>query len=64
MNGVFGQGSERHIAHWRTVKSVTVFEVKEKGFKEEHLGDEQRPGQTNKVGEKFKEMKYGAAKDK
>ena len=36
LNGVFGQGSERHIARWRTVKSVTVFEVKEKGFKEVH----------------------------
>jgi hypothetical protein len=36
LNGVFGQGSERHIARWRTVKSVTVFEVKEKGFKEIH----------------------------
>jgi Uncharacterised methyltransferase family (DUF6094) len=35
-NGVFGQGSERHIARWRTVKSVTVFEVKEQGFKEIH----------------------------
>ena len=36
LNGVFGEGSERHIARWRTVKSVTVFEVKEKGFKEIH----------------------------
>ena len=36
LNGVFGQGSERHIARWRTVKSVTVFEVKEQGFKEIH----------------------------
>jgi hypothetical protein len=36
LNGVFGQESERHIARWRTVKSVTVFEVKEKGFKEIH----------------------------
>jgi hypothetical protein len=36
LNGVFGQGSERHIARWRTVKSVTVFEVKENGFKEMH----------------------------
>jgi hypothetical protein len=34
LNGVFGQGSDRHIARWRTVKSVTVFEVKEQGFKE------------------------------
>jgi hypothetical protein len=36
LNGVFGQGSDRHIARWRTVKSVTVFEVKEQGFKEVH----------------------------
>jgi hypothetical protein len=36
LNGVFGQGSDRHIARWRTVKSVTVFEVKEDGFKEIH----------------------------
>jgi hypothetical protein len=27
LNGVFGEGSERHIARWRTVKTVTVFEV-------------------------------------
>jgi hypothetical protein len=36
LNGVFGQGSDRHIARWRTVKSVTIFEVKENGFKEIH----------------------------
>jgi hypothetical protein len=36
LNGVFGQGSDRHIARWRTVKSVTVFEAKEQGFKEIH----------------------------
>ena len=36
LNGVFGQGSDRHIDRWRTVKSVTVFEVKEQGFKEIH----------------------------
>jgi hypothetical protein len=36
LNGVFGEGSERHIARWRTVKTVTVFEVKEDGFKEIH----------------------------
>jgi hypothetical protein len=36
LNGVFGEGSERHIARWRTVKTVTVFEVKEKGFTEIH----------------------------
>jgi hypothetical protein len=36
LNGVFGEGSQRHIARWRTVKTVTVFEVKEDGFKEIH----------------------------
>jgi hypothetical protein len=36
LNGVSVQGSDRHIARWRTVKSVTVFEVKENGFKEIH----------------------------
>jgi Uncharacterised methyltransferase family (DUF6094) len=36
LNGVFGQGNERHIARWRSVKSVTVFEVKEKGYTEVH----------------------------
>ena len=36
LNGVFGQGGERHIARWRSVKSVTVFEVKEKGYTEVH----------------------------
>jgi tRNA1(Val) A37 N6-methylase TrmN6 len=36
LNGVFGQGNERHIARWRTVKSVTTFEVEEDGYKEVH----------------------------
>jgi hypothetical protein len=36
LNGVFGQGQERHIARRRSVKSVTVFEVKEKGYTEVH----------------------------
>lgn len=36
LNGVFGQGDERHIARWRSVKSVTVFEVEEKGYTEVH----------------------------
>jgi hypothetical protein len=36
LNGVFGHGEERHIARWRSVKSVTVFEVKEKGYTEVH----------------------------
>jgi hypothetical protein len=25
LNGVFGQGDERHIARWRSVKHVTTF---------------------------------------
>ncbi len=36
LNGVFGQGEDRHIARWRSVKSETVFEVKEKGYTEIH----------------------------
>ena len=36
LNGVVGQGDKRHIARWRSVKSVTVFEVKEKGYTEVH----------------------------
>jgi hypothetical protein len=34
------------------------------GMGEEGIGDDQRPGAANKVGEKFKDMKYGAGKDK
>jgi hypothetical protein len=29
LNGVFGQGEERHIARWRSVKHVTEFEEEE-----------------------------------
>jgi len=36
LNGVFGQGNERHIARWRTVKRITTFEVEEDGYKEVH----------------------------
>jgi hypothetical protein len=36
LNGVFGQGDQRHMARWRSVKSVTVFRVKEKGYTEVH----------------------------
>jgi hypothetical protein len=36
LNGVFGQGKDRHIARWRTVKSITTFEVEEDGYKEVH----------------------------
>jgi hypothetical protein len=42
---VFGHGSDRHIARWRTVKSVTVFEVKENGFRQIH----QRERFTNEL---------------
>lgn len=37
---------------------------KEKGFSSDDLGDEQRSWQPSKLGEKFKEMKYGDARDK
>src|SRR5260370_9584293 len=36
LNGVFGQGVDRHIARWRSVKHVTTFEVKQQGSKEIH----------------------------
>ncbi len=36
LNGVFGEGRDRHIARWRTVKSVSTFEVAENGYKEIH----------------------------
>jgi predicted RNA methylase len=36
LNGVFGQGSDRHIARWRTVKYVTTFEEKEDDYREIH----------------------------
>ncbi len=36
LNGVFGQGEDRHIGRWRSVKPVTVFEVQEKGYTEVH----------------------------
>ena len=36
LNGVFGQGNQRHIARWRTVKRITTFEVEEDGYKEVH----------------------------
>jgi hypothetical protein len=29
LNGVFGQGDERHIARWRSVKNVTEFHEEE-----------------------------------
>lgn len=36
LNGVFGEGLDRHIAQWRTVKYVTTFEEKIDGFTEVH----------------------------
>ena len=32
LNGVFGQGRERHIAHWRSVKHVDVYHEEEDGY--------------------------------
>jgi hypothetical protein len=31
LNGVFGEGEERHIAYWRSVKHVTEFTEEEGG---------------------------------
>lgn len=36
LNGVFGDGKNRHVARWRSVKSVTVFKVVEEKFTEIH----------------------------
>lgn len=36
LNGVFGNGSDRHIARWRTIKYVTIFEEKIDGYTEVH----------------------------
>lgn len=32
LNGVFGEGAERHIAHWRSVKHVDVYHDEEDGY--------------------------------
>ena len=32
LNGVFGEGRERHIAHWRSVKHVDVYHEEENGY--------------------------------
>ena len=32
LNGVFGDGRERHIAHWRSVKHVDVYHEQENGY--------------------------------
>jgi hypothetical protein len=36
LNGTFGDGQDRHIARWRTVKYVTTFEEKMDGYTEVH----------------------------
>jgi 16S rRNA G966 N2-methylase RsmD len=36
LNGVFGEGTDRHIARWRTVKFVTTYEEKIEGYTEIH----------------------------
>jgi SAM-dependent methyltransferase len=36
LNGVFGEGDDRHIARWRTVKYLTTYTEKEEGYTEVH----------------------------
>jgi hypothetical protein len=36
LNGTFGDGENRHIARWRTIKYVTTFEEKVEGYTEIH----------------------------
>jgi hypothetical protein len=36
LNGTFGNGQDRHIARWRTIKYVTTFEEKIEGYTEIH----------------------------
>jgi hypothetical protein len=36
LNGTFGDGQDRHIARWRTIKYVTTFEEKIEGYTEIH----------------------------
>ena len=63
LNGVFGHGDDRHIARWRSVKSVTVFEVEEKGYTEVHKREQftnelalvYEDGRTLVLGDKKKE---------
>jgi hypothetical protein len=67
LNGVFGQGRERHIARWRSVKSVNVFEVKEKGYTEVHKREQfnnelvliYEDGRTLVLGDKKREDEDG-----
>jgi hypothetical protein len=40
LNGVFGAGKDRHIARWRSIKSITEFNVEEKNFTEIHKGEQ------------------------
>lgn len=49
------------LRQWKGAQSGTG---KEKGFSEEHMGDEQRGKAKNIVGDKFQEMKYGDSKGK
>jgi hypothetical protein len=63
LNGVFGQGVDRHIARWTSVKSVTVFEVEEENFTEVHKREQftnelalvYEDGRTLVLGDKKKE---------
>jgi hypothetical protein len=63
LNGVFGEGSDRHIARWTSVKSVTVFEVEEENFTEVHKREQftnelalvYEDGRTLVLGDKKKE---------
>lgn len=65
LNGVFGGGKDRHIARWRSVKSVTEFKVEEKNFTEIHKREQftnevalvYEDGRTLVLGEKKKEEK-------
>ena len=45
LNGVFGQGEERHIARWRSVKHVTEFQKRKTATRRSSGGV--RNGRTN-----------------
>jgi hypothetical protein len=63
LNGVFGEGKDRHIARWRSVKSVTVFKIEEEKFTEIHKREQftnelalvYEDGRTLVLGDKKKE---------
>jgi hypothetical protein len=65
LNGVFGAGKDRHIARWRSLKSVTEFKVEEKNFTEIHKREQftnevalvYEDGRTLVLGDKKKEEK-------